>query len=245
MSTPAAAQAKPLQGGIEHSEVLPELVGELHPGNVYSDDLLLKAGTAGNDLWFHIPSWYAGTRHSERMTVVYRYNYKTGETTQPMSTQLERQDSLSGYQKDKNGGIWDYRKVPRIQHVESDFVDAVLFVKSIHPVKETAEQFVIEYEEISITLQKNSNKILQVTQQEQISTVSSPEPGLLRSDVSVKNFDMDGKPLRKEQSVVFSKILKPFEQIDNYKGVDLKQSFIDFLHSHQMDELLPAPGTPF
>jgi hypothetical protein len=240
VSAPSASSPKPIQGGVEHSEVLPELIGELHPGKVYCDDLLMKAGTAGNDMWFHIPSWYAGARHSERMTVVYRYNYKTGETTQPMFSQLERQDSISGYQKDKNGGIWDYRQVPRIQHVESDFVDAVLFVKSIHPVKDTAEQFVIEYEEISITLQKGSHKILQVTQQEQISTVSSPEPGLLRSDVSVKNFDMDGKPLRKEQSLVFSKIQKPFEQIDSLKGVDLKASFVDYLHANHLDELVPT-----
>jgi hypothetical protein len=230
---------KPLQGGVQHSEVLPQLIEDLRPGKVYSDDILLKSSTAANDIWYHIPSWYAGVRHCEDEMIVYRYDYKTDKTTQPMQKQLNRQDSTGGYQKDRNNGIWDYKHLPMIQHVESDLVNAVLLVKSITPVKETDEQFVIKYEEVSISFDKRTNKIVRVVQQEQINTITSPEPGMLRVDASAKSFGWDGQPLRKEQSIIFSNVIKPFEQIDKLGDVDLKASFKDFLIANHKENLLP------
>lgn len=123
--------------------------------------------------------------------------------------------------------------------MESDLVNAVLFVRSITPLQETQDQFQVKYEEISISLDKRSNKILEVTQQEQINTITSPEPGLLRIDVSVKSFDQDGQPVRKEQSVAFAKITKPFERIDQCKGEDLRPLFKDFLISQHLEDILP------
>ncbi len=230
---------KPLQGGVQHSEVLPELIEALRPGNVYSDELLLKSSTAANDLWYHIPSWYAGVRHCDEEVIVYRYDYKTGKTTQPMQHQLNRQNSTGGYQRDRNGGIWDYKHLPLIQHVESDLVNAVLLVKNITPVKESDDQFAIKYEEISISFDKQTNKIVQVVQQEQINTVTCPEAGLMRVDASAKSFGWDGQPLRKEQSIIFSNVIKPFEQVDKLGEVDLKTSFRDFLIANHKEALLP------
>ena len=232
-------RAPMLQGGVKHSEELPGLDDALRPGQVFKDEVLLNPETPINNEWFLIPSWYAGVRHSEDVLIVYRYIYNTGQTTTPMQRQLERQNSLSGFQVDRNGGIWDYKHLPSIQHVESDFVNAVLFVKNITPLKETPDQLVIKYEEISITTDKKKNKILQVTQQEQINSITSPEPNLLRIDVSVKSFDRDGKPVRMEQSVVFAKIIKPFEHIDMFEGQDLRPLFRNFLVSHQLANLVP------
>ncbi|MBX9719930.1 MAG: hypothetical protein K2X81_00920, partial [Candidatus Obscuribacterales bacterium] len=162
-----------------------------------------------------------------------------GRTTQPMQHQLNRQNSTGGYQRDRNGGIWDYKHLPLIQHVESDLVNAVLLVKNIVPMKETDEQFAIKYEEISISFDKQTNKIVQVVQQEQINTVTCPEAGLLRVDSSAKSFGWDGQPLRKEQSIIFSNIIKPFEQVDKLGDVDLKASFRDFLIANHKEALLP------
>jgi len=228
-----------LQGGVKHSEELPELGESLKPGKIFDDSILLTPETPINNEWFRIPSWYAGVRHSEDITIVYRYMYKTGITTTPNQKQLERQDSLSGFQVDRDGGIWDFKHLPAIQHVESDLVNAVLYVKAITPLKENADQLVIKYEEVSITLDKRKNKILMVTQQEQINSITSPQPNLLRLDISCKSFGWDGKPERLEQSVSFARITKPFVHIDTYEGQDLRPLFREFLISHQLDNLVP------
>lgn len=246
-ATSTRSAKKPiLQGGIDHAEELPALEDTLRPGNIFSDDLLIKAGTATNDLWFYIPSWFAGTRHSEECLVMYRYDYKTGQTTTPMEWQLNRQDSTSGYLQDKNGGIWDYHALPSIQHVESNLVNAILYVKKITPVMGNQNKLVLKYEELSVSVNKRTNKILQVLQQEQINTITSPAPGELKIEISVKCFDFDGNPLRLEQSDMTLKVTKPFVRKDKYNGTDLKRSFRDYLVSHNMENLVPKDmtGTP-
>jgi hypothetical protein len=102
------------------------------------------------------------------------------------------------------------------------------------------DQLVIKYEELSITVNKHTNKILQVLQQEQINTITSPVPGTLHVDVSVKCFDFDGNPLRIEQSVMTLKMTKPFVRKDTYKGTDLKPLFRDYLMSHNLSNLVPT-----
>jgi hypothetical protein len=228
-----------LQGGVNHAEELPALEDSLRPGRVFSDDLLIAAGTATDNLWFYIPAWFAGSRHAEDCLIVYRYDYKTGKTTTPMQKQLNRQDSTSGYLQDKNGGIWDYHAIPSIQHVESDLVNAILYVKKITPVMGNEERIVLKYEELSISVNKHSNKILQVLQQEQINTITSPVPGTLHMDISVKCFDFDGNPIRIEQSVMTLKMTKPFVRKDTYNGTDLKPLFRDYLISHHLENLVP------
>jgi hypothetical protein len=232
-------QKAPLQGGVQHSEKLPAIVDNLRPGQAYSDDLLIPSGTKFNGQWLYIPAWYAGTRHCEEEMVFYRQDFKTGEISTPMLRQLNRQDDVSGCQKDRNGGIWDFKEVPRIQHLESDLVNAVLFVKEITPIFGSEDKIVIKYDEISIELNKRTNKIEQVVQQEQINSITCPKPGVLHVDVSCKAFDENGNPQRLEQCVIISKITKPYETNDRFRGQDLRSLFRDYLMSHNLEHLVP------
>lgn len=232
-------QSKTLQGGVNHSEQLPSLQESLRPGSVYSDDLLLKSGIETNDLWYYIPSWYAGTRHVDDNFIFYRYDYKTNEETQPMLRQLNRQDSTAGCLRDRKGGIWDFKHTPIIQHVESDRVNAVLFVRRFTPLAGNEDRLVLKYDEISISIDKKSNKIVEVTQQEQINTVTNPHPGTLRVDASTKSFAWDGTPQRLEQAVMISKITKPFEPRETLNGINLTPLFKEYLVSHHLADLVP------
>lgn len=227
-----------LQGGVRHSDQLPGLDETLKVGKVFSEDLLASQ-PKHDSAWFRIPSWYAGLRHAEEAVIVYRFDYLTGKASSPMLRQLERQDSRSGYQTDRNGGIWDYKKVPLVQHVESDLCNAVLFVRNVTPLADSDERLVVKYDEVSISLDKEDNKILQVVQQEQINTITCPQPNVLRVDVSVKSFGWDGKPQRQEQSVMMSEVVKPYEQIDTLNGQDLRPLFRDYLIAHNLDSLVP------
>ena len=228
-----------LKGGLAHAEELPGLDQNLQIGKVYSDDLLLKPGEKTSREWFLIPSWYAGVRHSENAMIFSRYDYASGETTRPMLNQLNRQNSTSGFQKDKDGGIWDFKHVPQIQHIESDITNGVLFVKGITPLSGNAERLMVKYNEISISLSKRTNKIVQIVQQEQINTITSPSPNTLRIDVSVRSFDADGKPQRQEESVIMAEMIKPYEQTDTFNGEDLRPSFRDYLVAHHLENLVP------
>lgn len=229
-----------LQGGVKHSEKLAGMPEGLQIGKVYSDDLLLSPDRKNNNEWFLIPDWYAGTRHCEEEVIVHRYDYVKHESSSPMLKQMNRQTSVSGYQKDRNGGIWDFKRVPQIQHVESSFENAVLYVKDIKIISEAADRIVIKYLTVSIGIDKNHGKIRSILQQEQINTVTSPIPNVLRSDVSVKAFDSDGQPLRQEQGVIMADITKPYEQKDQFEGQDLRPLFRDFLISHGLEALVPT-----
>lgn len=228
-----------LQGGVAHAETLPGLSAGLKVGRVYSDDLFDLESSPSNNDWFYVPKWYAGVRHSEYALIISRYDYDTEETTSPMLKQLNRQDARAGYQVDANGGIWDYKKVPMIQHVEADTCDAVLYLRALTPISGSDDRLVIKYNEISVSIDKRTKKILQIVQQEQINTVTSPTPGTLRVDISVKSFDADGQPQRQEQSVMITKIVKPFEKIDQLNGQDLRPLFRDYLISHHLEKLVP------
>ena len=228
-----------LTGNVKHSESLPAIADELRPGKAYSDNLLIPPDAKFQGQWLYVPAWYAGTRHSEETMILYRENFVTGEISSPMMRQGNRQDDTVGCQKDRNGGIWDFKEIPRIQHVESDRVNAVLYIKKVTPLFGTEDKIVIRYDEISIELNKRTNKIVSVVQQEQINTVTSPSPGVLRADCSVKAFDEAGIPQRLEQSVIIEKIIRPYEQKDSYKGQDIRPSFRDFLISHGLDKLVP------
>ena len=233
-----------LQGGVKHSEKLAGMPEALQLGKVYSDDLLISPDRNNNNEWFLIPDWYAGTRHCEEEVIVHRYDYVKHESSSPMLKQMNRQTSVSGYQKDRNGGIWDFKRVPQIQHVESSFENAVLYVKNIKIISEAADRMVIKYVTVSIGIDKNNGKIHSILQQEQINTVTSPIPNVLRSDVSVKAFDSDGQPLRQEQGVIMADIIKPYEQKDQFEGQDLRPLFRDFLVSHGLEALVPTDLLP-
>lgn len=228
-----------LQGNVEHSESLPSLDESLRPGEKYKEEVLLRLGTAANNDWFWIPPWYAGKRHTEDALIVYRYDFNTGATTTPMQRQLERQDSISGYQQDRNGEIWDFKNIPCIQHIDSGAVLAVLYIKEMKPLVVNRSQLVLKYEEISVTYEPRSRKIVDVVQQEQINTISPIQPDGLRADISVKSFGWDGKPQRAEQSVVFSKIVEPYHRIDTLDDKDMRSMFRDYLMANKLANLVP------
>jgi hypothetical protein len=234
------ADSKPiLQGNVEHSESLPSLDERLRPGEVFSDDLLLKAGTEANNDWYWIPSWYAGKRHAEQALIVSRYDFSTGLTTSPMLHQQQRQDHVSGYQADRNGGIWDFKNIPFIQHVDAGPVLAVLYVKAMNPLMINQSQIVCKYQELSITYDRKTHKIINIVQQEQISTISPVQPNGLRADISVKSFGWDGRPIRAEQSILEAKIVEPFQRIDTLEGKDLRAMFRDYLVANKLGNLVP------
>jgi hypothetical protein len=233
-----------LQGNIEHAEVLPRLDERLRPGAGYDESLLLQLGTQGNNDWFWIPSWYAGKRHTEEALIVYRHDFATGITTNPMQRQLERQEYVSGYQKDRNGGIWELNNAPFIQHIDSGFMFAVLYIREMTPVEVSEDRIVLRYREISVAYSKKNNKILESTQQEQLNTLTPMQPGTIHADVSVKSFGWDGQPQREEQSVIYTQIIEPYHRIDGIDGKDLHSMFRDYLVSQHKEDLLPDDLKP-
>jgi hypothetical protein len=232
-----------LQGGVEHSESLPSLDESLRPGEKFKEDVLLSLGTSANNDWFWIPPWYAGKRHTEDALIVYRYDFSTGATTTPMQRQLERQNSVSGYQQDRNGEVWDFKNVPFIQHIDSGAVLAVLYIKSMKPLVVNRSQIVLKYDEISVTYEPKSHRIVDVVQQEQINTISPMPPDGLRADISTKSFTWDGQPQRAEQSVVFSKIVEPYHRIDSLGDKDMRSMFRDYLMANKLANLVPVDLT--
>jgi hypothetical protein len=235
----SSSSKPPLQGSIEHSETLPGLSERLKPGSKYKDELLLELGTEANNDWYWIPKWYAGKRHAEEALILFRHDFNTGISSTPMQRQLERQDSVSGYQLDREGDIWDLKKTRFIQHIDSGAALAVLYVKNMTPLAISNSQLVLKYDELSITYSKRDHKILEVVQQEQINKLAPIQPGLLRADISVKSFGWDGQPQRCEQSVMFSNIVEAFHPIDYLDDKDLRPMFRDYLIAHHLENLVP------
>ena len=116
---------------------------------------------------------------------------------------------------------------------------AVLYIRSMKPLVVNRSQIVLKYDEVSVTYEPKSRKILEVVQQEQINTIRPQDADTLRADISVKSFGWDGKPQRAEQSVVFSKIVEPYHRIDSIDDRDLRSMFKDYLIANKLANLLP------
>lgn len=240
----AFCQNKPLllTGGIEHSERLQPVAQQLLPGSVFTNQSIPQIDPT-ND-WYWIPPWYAGQKHSDYERVLQDVDFRSGQEIEPNSLVTNRQDLFIGFQADKNGQIWEYKRAPYTATVEADGYFQTMYVQVRDPILVNQDKVVIRLVQTSIMVDKATRRIIKTEQQEQFNTYVPVSQGVVNVRTSIKSFGADGAPLVQEESakVVIDKA--PFQPVDFYQGKDMRALFRDFMLARGYGSLLPQALLP-
>lgn len=232
----------PLRGAVEKQpSAIP--MG-LMPGRRFDPRLLPPEGT--EDGWYWIPEWSAGIFHRDFQTTL-GPTVRVGFSTMNLSRTTEdhvTDNEPSGWQMDKNGGIWDYFHLPRTErHEGSDFIEYKI-IRKYQPIEMSISQCVSRIFAQTIRVNKFNGIIQMVYQQDEINK-SRPTALGFRQDSLCYWFDENGRPgtslNRKPSDIITgeSKRIRPFSPVNVWKGKDMKASFRLFLLSHGKADLVP------
>lgn len=211
---------------------------QLQAGVVFNEQALPKLQP--NNDWYWIPSWYAGMKHLETQTIVQDYNFATGQSINPNRTVLNRQDLPIGFQADKNGQIWEFKRAPYSTTIEGGNTFTTTIVRSRDPVQVNQNSVVVKMIETSVVVDKRTRRILRTLQQEQINSFTPAGQGAMNLQTSIKSFGPNGAPQIQETSVRSVTQIAPFQPINVYQGMDLRSMFRDFMLAKGYGNLLPV-----
>lgn len=234
---PVPPAEHPLQGQIQHDETLPPLSPQYNVGQTL-DTERLTALTPGNE-WFVIPSWFAGTWHSDEQTIAFLHDYDSGLIISEPRAMKEIGEVTYGTQRDKNRQVWSFIKIPRTQ--KKIIARGVAYLESLRedPLVSDQSKLVIKYLYNEIIVDENQH-IKSVKQVQSINTYTQLEDGLVRLHGSLKSFDADGNPKVVQESEQVLKRIAQYENSDKDGALDLKQLFIEFLKKSGHQDLIPA-----
>jgi hypothetical protein len=242
-----ASKAPPLilRGGVEHSERLDPVEPQLQAGAVFNAQAIPMREP--NNEWYWIPSWYSGQKHADYETILSDYDFRSGTRVDSGKVITNRQDLSIGFQPDKNGQVWEFKRAPYTTTVEWDKYFQTMFVRVRDPIRVAPDSVIIRLVQTSVMVDKTTQRILNTQQQEQFNTYIPAGPGIVQIQTSIKSFASDGSPLVQETSARMVVDRAPFRPIDNYQGRDMRTLFRDFMISHGHAYLLPpelAPSQP-
>jgi hypothetical protein len=228
----------PLQGGVNLDETLPPLPNQYQVGNQF-DESNLQSLTPDNQ-WFPIPSWFAGTWHSESKSVNYVQDCKSGASSTPNTVVKEVSDAVHGQQKDKTGQVWDFIEIPHTRKVGISRGTAYLRALREDVVQTDPAQVVLKFLSNQITIDDHKQQIATSYQVQQLGTYVPLEDGLVELNASLRNFDGDGAPIQMQRSTMVMKRSKPYEEVDSIHGLDLKKMFAEYLKKAGKEDLVPT-----
>jgi len=236
---PQRSPSKPLEGRVEEQqeESLPAIEEKFRTGAQF-DEAQLSALTPDN-IWIQTPEWFGGKWHSETESINYMYDYKSGMSTSAEHIQKAVANVTYGMQQSKDGQLWTFVKLPRIAKTETELGYAFLYALREELVKYSDTKLVLKF--FYYEIRTDSNKtILRVERVSSINTYTQLDEGLVRLKASMKSFDEEGQPKLLQFSEKVLKQTAPYEEVDEYSGLNLKQLFVEFLKKSGKEDLIPG-----
>ncbi len=217
-----------LSGQAEHSITLPPIPATLQPGQTFNLSVA-EQGFATNHDWRQIPPWLAGTWHTD---VEYAL-----QNSRPVGY-VTRSTRTFGSLADRFGNVWQYKKVPWSETVDDgNTLDSklVIFEKRLgHDPNSYVDKAIT----VDVIYDRNSGRILNTYQQEELQWTYPQPDHTLRVDESIKRYDAMGQPGPTRQGYFIRQPVGPFTM-----RWDLLDSFKDYLAGHGMEGAIPqAPA---
>ncbi len=227
-----------LQGGVKHSEYLEPVPPGLMAGAKFDEQTLPKL-TAGNK-WIPIPAWLAGTWQFKTENVTDMVNFTNKDYTKPPYSIRNEAQKIFGQQKDKTGQIWHYLKTPysyitKLNHGILGYERII----GLEALSYNDEAVVLKVTGSDTQVNPRSQVVTNTDQAEDINRYTPLGKDGIVLNGSAKHFTMDGQPTMDMISNLIGRRLKPFAEIDEQDGENLKLLFVDFLTSQGKADLLP------
>jgi len=193
--------------------------------------------------WFRIPRWMAGRWHKKGDLTLSVTDLATGRTGVP-NVWTENEMSVHwGHQFDRAGNVWHANFIPseRDGNSENELVRFVAVAQKCEV--STPEQLVTRTHYMVTKSLDGSNQVVDMFQQETLNAYISLETGELDNKSSNKMFHMNGQSYR--VGILQSRFGKIAEFVPTNidRGIDMRQSLADYLHAHQLDDLIPQQVT--
>jgi hypothetical protein len=189
--------------------------------------------------WFMIPRWMAGRWHKKGDLTISVTDLRTGRSGVPNVWTENEMNVHWGHQYDRAGNIWHANFIPSEKDGNSE-TELVRFVAVAQKCEvSTPEQLVTRTHYMVTKTLDGSNQIVNMFQQETLNDYVALETGEVENKSSNKMFHMDGQPYR--VGILQSKFGKiaEFAPTNIDRGIDMRQALADYLHAHQMDDLIP------
>jgi len=235
-ANPPGNPSTALQGKVEdHEESLPPVEDKFRVGTKFDEDKL--AALTPDNIWIQIPDWFGGKWHSETQTINYMYDYKSSISSSMERVMKAVADVLYGMQQSKDGQIWTFAKIPKLEKQETEFGYAYLYAVREDLVKYSDTKLVLKFFYYEIRTDSH-NKIMSVERVSSINNYTQLDDGLVRLKASLKSFDEQGQPKLLQTSEKVLKQIAPYQEIDNLYGLDLKQLFVEFMKKNGKESAL-------
>jgi hypothetical protein len=250
----------PLQGGVSHFEQIEPLQPEFRAGATY--DGRRASQSSAQDFWYQIPPWSAGLWHAEvsrsvdqnddddndgskhhsRLGAFGNYMNKQSESSRE-ETHVARHDENWGFQRDRNGGIWQFAKTNYSTRTDGDSSYIISFVRSKSVLKDTSSEIQIRYVGTQMNIDTRTNRIISSSQVESVQTYTQVGADGRRNVALTKSFDENGKPTGSQKITTIQKRIKPFQIRNQLDGRDMYKSFVSYLKRNDLNDLVPDANT--
>jgi hypothetical protein len=214
-TSPGAAQPI-LHGRVVHSEFLQPLSQEEEIGKIFESSQLYKKMLACRNnptKKFLLPSWLAGTWQRTEATEVSRVEIPTGHRLPPRGTGQARVIDKFGTYRDRLGLIWQIfepgqalGKIDRGEWMDYHVVngyDLMSFGQA---------SVIVEVHAYHAVVEKKTGKLISAYQDEELNTYTMTGDNSLKTDSSVKTFDVKGKPVSLTRAVSNETRIAPFSE---------------------------------
>ncbi|MBX9722789.1 MAG: hypothetical protein K2X81_15420 [Candidatus Obscuribacterales bacterium] len=223
------ADAQVLKGTVEFSRSLPPVKKSLRVGTTFDEKNLPESNTTSE--WYRIPSWLAGVWHrSEQVT-----NLSLGRKVHT----TDEVDEHFGYQKDRKGDVWNYHNEPYVERHETDTTIEIKLVTLRKLLQSKDNQAVFFYQCTSMTVSKDSHKIISEYQQEEYDTFHKVDQLNIKCDCKARIFSAQGVAEQILEGHYSANLKSGFAAIDQLGDKDLRKDFNNFLVAQGLSDLVP------
>lgn len=198
-----------LKGFISHSETLPPLPDQYMVGKVYSSE---SGQSRFSQLQrFAVPEWLAGVWLRTEADEVSRVELPRARKVRPAGISTARVRDTFGSYRDQHGQVWQLFSENRSSgQIDRGIALDYHKVHSYDLIITSARSAVVEVLASHTVVSKDSRRILSVYQDEELNSYTLTSRGRLKTDSSVKVFDMFGRPIFLTRSISLQQKIAPF-----------------------------------
>lgn len=241
---PVDGENGPHYPGCKHSLKVKAVATYLKGGAVYDESAgLAKIEKNESNIWYKIPRWLAGTWVYYEGALTKYTDLKTGIARNDKQISHHEATTIWGWQKDILGDVWQYEDSPNVNKTRDEDKDKIVIY-----IRESNKLNFIDKNTLVCTtfytysaIEPRTLKIDSTYQSENICTYTLEDTGEIRRVVSSKIFDENGEPLVQSESYSLAKRIYPFKPIDRKGSKNFRAQFVEYLKSHDMEELIRPP----
>lgn len=207
-----------------------------------------STGTEQSNQWIPVPSWMAGTWQTRFQTYLDSYDCKTGQRLleEPVNLQVSRQRTI-GTQQDSSGQIWHYAATPFARNSVTELFIESQVIQQISPLRLDQAQVRLKTVGLVNRWSRQTREKLETFYESTVATYTPLNPGVIKTDLEVTDYDTQGIPFRTAHSVCVERCIKPFAIINYDERGDLRDKFARFQAARnaplqQIERLIRLPG---